>query len=164
MMALRVKMVMVAVALVVTALLMPVVVAQRGYEETLRLDAALSGYYGDRTPLEIRLARFASDTAAEAVVGRILRTVTLAQNFEIRATRDVPTAAAVRCQLLEEDERRRLCASSDRDRLLLYNPDFMEDMRRRTGAEWSGISIMAHEVGHHLNESHHRQARKLSSY
>ena len=146
------RVILLAVAMMFTAPLMSALSAQRILGETISLGAALSGYYGDLTPLEVRVARFSSDMEAEDVVRRILQAVTLAQNFEIRATWDVPNAAAGRCHLLEETERRRLCSSSDNDRLLLYNPDFMEDMRRRTGSEWPGISIMAHEVGHHLND------------
>ena len=124
-----------------------------GLGDTIRLGAALHGYYGERTPLDIRLSTsFSSDREAEAVVDRIMRAVALSQNFAVRGTRDVPNAAAVRCQMLDSRDRYRLCSSSGQDRLLLYNPSFMDDMRQASGSSWSGISIMAHEVGHHLND------------
>src|SRR5690348_3120 len=37
-------------------------------------------------------------------------------------------------------------------RIIIYNPDFMEDLLDRTdGNRWSRLSVLAHELGHHLN-------------
>lgn len=35
-------------------------------------------------------------------------------------------------------------------RLLLYNPEFMTDVHDRLNPDWGLISILAHEIGHHL--------------
>ncbi len=32
---------------------------------------------------------------------------------------------------------------------ILYNPNFMAQMEITTGSKWAGISILAHEIGHH---------------
>ena len=49
---------------------------------------------------------------------------------------DVPNAAAV---------------ISQNKRYILYNPDFINGLNDKAGNEWAAISILAHEVGHHLN-------------
>ncbi|HEX6845967.1 MAG TPA: hypothetical protein VF144_03260, partial [Chitinophagaceae bacterium] len=35
-------------------------------------------------------------------------------------------------------------------RYVLYNPNFINALDRRTGNQWASISVLAHEVGHHL--------------
>ena len=97
------------------------------------VDSALHGYFGSRTPVD--LFGFESEPDAIAAVDRIVNASGLRRNFEVRATGDVGNAAA---------------AIWEEERLLLYNPTFMQEMEDRTGNRWSGISIMAHEIGHHL--------------
>ena len=37
-------------------------------------------------------------------------------------------------------------------RVIAYNRQFMQDVARTTGdSDWSGTSILAHEIGHHLS-------------
>ncbi len=36
-------------------------------------------------------------------------------------------------------------------RYILYNPTFINNLIKTTGTEWAAISVLAHEVGHHLN-------------
>lgn len=90
-------------------------------------------FYGEATPEKVVL--FASDSEAETVIRRIVEASGLAKNFEVRAA-GVPNAAA-----LIQGSRR----------FILYNQYFMEQSRKSTGSAWAPISIMAHEVGHHLN-------------
>ncbi|MBJ6108113.1 membrane-binding protein [Hymenobacter sp. BT523] len=70
------------------------------------------------------------------VIREITDAVGLKARFELRATRDVDNAAAV---------------VYNGKRFLLYNPDFLNDINRAGHTDWAGISILAHEMGHHLN-------------
>jgi hypothetical protein len=36
-------------------------------------------------------------------------------------------------------------------RYVLYNPAFINQLIKTTGTEWAAISVLAHEIGHHLN-------------
>ena len=36
-------------------------------------------------------------------------------------------------------------------RIIIYDPVFLERMNQQTGSQWASISVMAHEIGHHLN-------------
>ena len=70
------------------------------------------------------------------VLQEITDVVGLKARFELRATRDIDNAAAV---------------VYDGKRYLLYNPDFLAAVNRAGHTDWAGISILAHEMGHHLN-------------
>jgi len=76
-----------------------------------------------------------ADGSALEVIERILGVVGLKPNFEIRAA-NVPNAAAVIIK---------------NKRYILYNPKFISAINSASGNNWSGISIIAHEIGHHLN-------------
>ena len=73
---------------------------------------------------------------ATDVIREITNAVGLKARFALRATRDVGNAAAV---------------VYDGQRFLLYNPDFLAAVNRAGHTDWAGISILAHEMGHHLN-------------
>jgi len=90
-------------------------------------------FFGEDIPESV--VTFSSDSEAMDVITRIVDASGLVQNFQIRAA-GVPNAAAV---IREET------------RYILYNQHFMRDTRRSTNSDWAPISIMAHEVGHHLN-------------
>ena len=77
---------------------------------------------------------FESSAEANEAVNRIVRYTGLEQNFQIVAA-NVPNAAAV---------------VQGQSRLLLYNQAFMLEVKAATDPHWGAISIMAHEVGHHL--------------
>lgn len=36
-------------------------------------------------------------------------------------------------------------------RYILYNPNFIMQLERTTGTKWAGMSVLAHEIGHHLD-------------
>lgn len=90
-------------------------------------------YSGGLSPGQVRT--FASDAEAVGAVRKIVEATGLVQNFEVRAAGVANAAAAI-------DGARRY---------LLYNQTFIHDMRAATGTDWSAISVMAHEIGHHLN-------------
>ncbi|WP_400190555.1 membrane-binding protein [Hymenobacter sp. B81] len=81
-----------------------------------------------------------SATAQSSNQRDVLREITdvvgLKPRFELRATTEVPNAAAV---------------VYGGKRYLLYNPNFVGAVNRAGRTDWAGISILAHEMGHHLN-------------
>jgi hypothetical protein len=79
---------------------------------------------------------FESDQEARAVVTRVLATSSLAQNFVLRAVAVGNAAATI---------------SNDGKREIHYSQEFFENVKRQTNSVWSAISIIAHEVGHHVN-------------
>ena len=94
-------------------------------------------YYGERLPYSVNT--FVSHGEAEHVIQEILNVTGLHRsNFRVERSDDIQNAAAV---------------IVNGERLLLYNLGFMRAVQQHTGNQWAGYSIMAHEVGHHL-ESH----------
>ena len=83
------------------------------------------------TPAQAQTAPAPTD-----VIREITDAVGLKARFELRATREVDNAAAV---------------VYNGKRFLLYNPDFLNSVNRAGHTDWAGISILAHEMGHHLN-------------
>ena len=93
----------------------------------------LCSYYGEVIDPKIKMS--AADASAKQAIARILGVVGLKPNFEIRAA-NVPNAAAVVIK---------------GQRYILYNPKFISAINSASGNNWSGVSILAHEIGHHLN-------------
>lgn len=90
-------------------------------------------YYGEEITDDIY--SFSSTNEAIKIITRIVDAVGLEQNFEVRAA-NVPNAAAV----IFEDKR-----------YILYSQVFMSEIESTTKTKWASISILAHEIGHHLN-------------
>lgn len=95
--------------------------------------SAMCNYYGEEATGDIIMVT--PSPVAESVVQDIMSTIGLRANFELRAA-NVPTAAAV----IKQGKR-----------YIMYNPDFMNKVNSATGSDWAAISILAHEIGHHLN-------------
>lgn len=93
----------------------------------------MCSYYGEAITGDINF--YEPDAVAEGVVKEIMSVIGLKANFQLRAA-NVPNAAAV---ILKSK------------RYILYNPKFMNEINAATGSEWAAISILAHEIGHHLN-------------
>ena len=91
-------------------------------------------YFGLDQNLPKSVHTFRSSQQADNVITRITDAVSLKPNFEVLAG-GVPNAAAV----VRGDKR-----------YILYSRSFMNDMKRETGTDWAAISVMAHEIGHHL--------------
>ena len=90
-------------------------------------------YFGETVPDKV--TSFSSDQQAEDTIQQIVDASGLAKNFEVRAA-GVPNASAI---------------LTDGKRYILYNQHFIRDIQNRTNNAWAPVSIMAHEVGHHLN-------------
>jgi len=82
----------------------------------------------------VPVSNFASVAEGQHIIQNILDAVGLSANFEIRQA-NIQNAAAV---------------SYGGKRYVLYNPNFINALDRRTGNQWASISVLAHEVGHHL--------------
>ena len=79
---------------------------------------------------------FASTSEAKRYAQEIINVVGLKPNFEVVAANNVDNAAAV---------------TYGGRRYVLYNPNFINTLVQRTGNKWAAISVLAHEIGHHLN-------------
>lgn len=90
-------------------------------------------YFGETLPEQI--TSFESDSEARQVIQKIVNASGLVQNFQILAA-GVPNAAAI---------------IRGAQRFILYSQHFVRETKRQTGNEWAPTSIMAHEIGHHLN-------------
>ncbi|AKQ44839.1 hypothetical protein TH63_03110 [Rufibacter radiotolerans] len=72
---------------------------------------------------------------ARDIIGEIIDVVGLKARFEVRAA-NVPNAAAV---------------IMNGQRYILYNENFVNSLNNAVRTDWAGVSILAHEIGHHLN-------------
>lgn len=77
---------------------------------------------------------FATVEDAAAVAQQIVKASGMKINFMIAEGR-VPNAAAVLVR---------------GQRFILYNPNFMQALNRKAGTDWAAVSVLAHEIGHHL--------------
>lgn len=80
------------------------------------------------------VSNFASVAEGQQIIQNILNAVGMQANFEVRQA-NIDNAAAV---------------AYGGKRYVLYNPNFINALDRRTGNQWASISVLAHEVGHHL--------------
>lgn len=94
---------------------------------------ATCSYYGERNPRKIY--GFSSDAEAENAVARIMKYTGVSSNFTIMAANVSNAEAAIRGQ----------------QRFILYNQEFMLRVKDATRTDWAALSIMAHEIGHHLS-------------
>ena len=78
---------------------------------------------------------FTTAAQGKQIAQQIIDAVGLRPNFEIQAA-NIDNAAAV---------------VYGGKRYILYNPTFINNLIRTTGTEWAAISVLAHEIGHHLN-------------
>ena len=98
----------------------------------------------DGSPVKVDAHGMAAgrDGAGQQVVAEIMKYTGLPQNFDVLPHPQVPNAAAV--ILVGEDKLPH--------RVIAYNEKFMADVQKATANNnWAPISIMAHEVGHHLS-------------
>ena len=110
--------------------------------EAIAADLQACSY--DGTPVAINVAglRMGVNADGRDVVSEIMKFTGLPPNFDVVEHPEVPNAAAV--ILLGPDKLPK--------RVIAYNPKFMRDVRAATANnDWAPISIMAHEIGHHLS-------------
>ena len=85
--------------------------------------------------LAIQETKFSSDRDAENALSMILDVIGASQNFILAPCENINNAVAI---------------SFKGVRYILYDNDFINQINTSTN-DWSGISILAHEVGHHIN-------------
>lgn len=109
----------------------------------------MCGYQGYQTVEEVnsacelqqaQMALGESDLAV-AVVDEILDKIGLFRNFLIEECIDINNALAVTMPI----------ENGDLERYILYDSKFFQKVNVSTGTDWGLTSILAHEVGHHLN-------------
>ena len=79
---------------------------------------------------------FSESANALQIVREITDAAGIAPNFIVRS-RNVPNA----CAIIERDNRR----------YIDFNPRFFENIKIGTNTNWSVYSVLAHEIGHHVN-------------
>lgn len=94
---------------------------------------SMCSYYGEQ--ITGTITAYDADVETQDIVTNIMAVIGLKPNFELRIA-NVPNAAAVFIK---------------GKRYLLYNPKFMQQIESQSGTRWAAISILAHEIGHHLN-------------
>lgn len=95
--------------------------------------SAMCSYYGEN--IASTVTAYEAGSSAQTVIKGIMSAIGLRPNFELRAA-NVPNAAAVMIK---------------NKRYILYNPEFMNQINTAAGTNWAAISILAHEIAHHLN-------------
>ena len=85
------------------------------------------------------------DKEAKEAVGKIIRYTGLIPNFLVTSA-TVPTVLAY---------------IKGGKRYIAYNPDFILRLKNKTKTDWAAVSVLAHEIGHHL--SGHTLRNKKSS-
>lgn len=85
-------------------------------------------------PSKATVSNFASVNEAKNIISDIISVMKLKVNFEVREA-NVPNAGAV---------------FFNNKRYILYNPNFIKQIDKATGTDWASISILAHEIGHHV--------------
>ncbi len=83
---------------------------------------------------QAKVSNFASVKEARNIIDEIISVMNLKVNFEVREA-NVPNAGAV---------------FFNNKRYILYNPNFIKQIDRAAGTDWASISILAHEIGHHV--------------
>jgi TPM domain len=105
--------------------------------------ASLQACSYDGSPLALprNALDFSARGSGAAVVAEIMKYTGLPQNFDV-IEGQVPNAAAIIA--LDPDQLPR--------RIIAYNRGFMDQVRQATrNNDWAPVSIMAHEIGHHLS-------------
>jgi tetratricopeptide (TPR) repeat protein len=98
-----------------------------------------SQYYEQKSGRKICEAigrSFSSETIADEALEKILSTFGAAKRFVIQSCDNVPNAQARTVKGI---------------RYIYYNTKFMSDINSVTDDYWSNMTILAHEVGHHIN-------------
>ncbi|MAD15535.1 MAG: hypothetical protein CL579_05565 [Alteromonadaceae bacterium] len=97
-------------------------------------------YGGENMPDAIKQFKFKNEkqfserTSASRAVREIIDASGLSPNFVVRAN-SVPNAAAM---------------VRGSQRYIEYNPNFIRQLKQAGGTNWAVYSVLAHEVGHHL--------------
>ncbi len=84
---------------------------------------------------------FAGDEDAEIAVDKILDQIGLFKNFTIQECPNINNAVAKNIDI----------GSGKKERFILYDSEFFKRIDDKASNDWAAISVLAHEIGHHLN-------------
>ena len=84
---------------------------------------------------------FAGNEDAEFAVDAILDKIGLKRNFIIQECPEINNAVAKNIDI----------GSGHKERYILYDSEFFKRIDNNAGNDWAATSILAHEIGHHLN-------------
>lgn len=90
--------------------------------------------WGNDSTQQVRVSSFTSAGEARSIIKEIVAVMNLKVNFEVREA-NVPNAGAV---------------FYNGKRYILYNPVFIRQIDNAAQTDWASISILAHEIGHHV--------------
>lgn len=79
---------------------------------------------------------FEPDKVAKEAVGKIVQYTGLTSNFIVVADKNINTAIAY---------------LKNNKRYIAYNPKFIKKLNNVTATNWAAVSVLAHEIGHHLS-------------
>ena len=93
---------------------------------------------------------FNASNEANQIVGQIVDAVYLARNFVVKSA----------------DCKNALATVEGKQRYILYNTSFLENFKKESKTKWAAYCVLAHEIGHHLNnhdfeEIDNRKRRKM---
>ena len=95
------------------------------------------GFKREQSTARKRFNTFDADQDAMRVIKRITRYVGMMNpRFDVKGA-DISTGAAA---VIRNDKR-----------YILYNPYFITKVAESTGSSWAEVSVLAHEIGHHVN-------------
>ena len=103
-----------------------------------KLEGELRSFHGTGAVSKI-LRSFESDTEARAELSKILSAIGLnaiGDRIILRASAETSNAEAG--------------IGKDGTRFIFYNAVFMQNVKQKTSEHWSLVSILSHELGHHL--------------
>ena len=83
----------------------------------------------------VQMANRRHKSGIPQVVARIVRVMRIDYVFDLYISRDQSEAMAV--------------PNDDRG-VIILDVEFLRELNRRTGTEWSAIHVIAHEIGHHI--------------
>lgn len=90
---------------------------------------------------ECSVLGFSSNEEAQLMVDRITESVGLFRNFVVQECPNINNAIAKNIEV----------EPGYKERYILYDNDFFERINNSANTDWAAISILAHEIGHHLN-------------
>jgi hypothetical protein len=86
--------------------------------------------------LSTEVYAYEPDKVAKEAVGKIVQYTGLTANFVVIADKNITTALAY---------------LKNNKRYIAYNPKFIEKLNDKTSTNWAAVSVLAHEIGHHLS-------------
>lgn len=84
---------------------------------------------------------FVSNEEAEIAVDKILGEFGLIRTFVIQECPDINNAVAKVIEITK----------GQKERYILYDSNFFDRINSKASTDWAAMSILAHEIGHHLN-------------